>query len=365
VKDLEGAAAERQGVRLAGGTTMIQLYPWSGFIATLGLLILTVSTGEAEETAVQSLAPTLISTLSDQGAGEMAFSPDGTLLGLTTMSFGVIVLDPLESREVVTAEWPSGRCCELTDMACAFGPDGLLFAASRNSDLVVLDVSMGEILFSQAMPDSLQASIGALAFTGDNGAIVFGGQMAGIWALDLESGSVTQSQAHAGSVVSIEPMLDGGLFAIGHFSGGVDVWDRESDSVLRTLSSCVSYSNATGICGSYLVTGCGAHMVKFWDIPFAGQPKAILERSFIAQNFSTAREAGILFAGSSDIDQTKGEESDTCELILYDVEGGRLLAVWRAHSNKGILQTAIAGNGELFASLGYDRQINVWRGQGD
>lgn len=189
--------------------------------------------------------------------------------------------------------------------------------------------------------------------------------MPGVWALDLGSGSLTQYQAHARDVVSIEPILDGAVFAIGHFSDETDIWSWESDSVLRSIPSCESYSNATRACGSYLASGCGAHKIEFWNITSASQPREIIERSYIAQNFSTAKEAGVFFAGSSDTSQVKREDSETCELVLYDVEGNRPIVAWRGHSNKGVRQTAIASNGEILASLGYDLWICVWRARGD
>ena len=318
----------------------------------------------AQDVEIPVRTPVLAATLDGSWSGDLAFSPDGTILGFVTVN-QLAVFDALKGVLVASAELSGAECGRVTDIGCAFSPDGIRFAAARNQDIVVLDIATRQVIIHHSMSDIGFSSFGPVAFTEDGGRIVFGGQSANVWTLDLATFKISQSQVLEGGVVSIQRLFDAGLFAIGHFNGGVDIWDIKSDRIVKTFPECESYSNSAEVCGDYLLVGCGSHVIQLWDFQSLDRPVGQIERPFMAQNFSAASRAGVLLGGTSKATNNDNESEGGSELALYDLRTTHLLTAWHAHTATGILQTAIASSGNLMASLGYDGKLLIWRWPGE
>lgn len=323
-----------------------------------GILLVAASLAAGQK--ISARKPVLVTAMHARWAGELDFSPDGTLLGMVSQD-RVVVFDPRKDVEVASVGIPGGGVCEITDAGCVFSPDGTLFAALRNQDVVVLDIAANEIILHRSMSGFPFGSVGPAAFTADEKQLVIGGQCTQVFVLDIQSSEVVPSGVLAGGVVSIRKLPTDDLFAVGHFSGGVDVWNVESDRVEKFFPGCGTYSNSAEAWGDFLLIGCGAHEIRLWDIHSNDRPIGSLEYPFLAHTVSVARDAGIVFGASGKARAEEAEGPAVPLLALFDLVTRERLTAWAAHDSRGILETAISSDGKLMASLGYDGELKVWR----
>jgi WD40 repeat protein len=291
--------------------------------------------------------------------GCLAFLPDGTQLGLVAWD-RVALVDPLDGREY-SSETFLHSVCMITDRTCTFSPNGSLFAASRDNNLVVIDVRSGEVLMNAVIRDTPRLSVGAMSFTPDGMHILLGGWMSDVCSFDLATRAYSRSQMLEGTVVGIQLMPDDSTAVVAHFNGNIDMWDWYSDRLIDTIEGCESHCTRINVAGPFLLSACGGHQVQVWDLSTGERIGSIEGHPFIAQDFSTCGSTGVLLAGSGPGTQDNPDGLTDTELLLIDIASQRVIVTWRAHTAKGVCDTAMSGDGTLLATWGYDGQICVWR----
>ena len=312
---------------------------------------------ERAEASTPSTSPYLVNQVQGYGAGMVALSPTEYLLGFIGGRRAAII-DPIDGREIIAATLPTSGC-ETYSPGCTFSKDGQLFAASVNNCVVVIDVFSETVLIKEAMPDTLWG-IGALSFTPDSQNLLMGGDVRGVYKLDLSSRTLAHPQIPGGDVVGIQLMPDDSTAAIARFDGNVDLWAWRRGQLVGTLGGCEVYCPSLVVAGRYVLAGCGGHEIRVWDARTHEDLGVIRDYPFIGQQFSASGRTGLLLAGSQPGRPGDAEGSTTCTIVLIDIATGQLIKSWRSHTAQGIYDTAISEDGHLLVTCGYDGMINVW-----
>jgi WD40 repeat protein len=175
------------------------------------------------------------------GAGQVAFSPDGTVLALNGFDPMLPGAEPWEKAALTLWDLGAGKARQqfqhpVSMQSIAFSPDGKWLAAGASDyRLRVWDRASGELRFTSPRRQSCYA--GSLAFSRD------GSQVASCTsaALDLwdwkRSRNLLEAEGHTGMIRTAALSADGSRAASAGTDGILRLWDTKTGTVLYQIET--------------------------------------------------------------------------------------------------------------------------------
>jgi WD40 repeat protein len=240
-----------------------------------------VETGEVVASRQDQNVAVPIRQIQD-GAGGLAFAPEGTLLALALRTGGVLLWDVTANKEV---RGPGGH--KGTATSVAFRPDGKQLASGGVDGTVRLwDAVDGRELrvltghaeaFEPPEGDPRRreaarrpAAVEAVAFSADGKRLASAGDDNAVKVWEAETGKeVCTCRGHTAGVLSVAFAPDGRQVISGSADGTVRLWGAATGKELRTLKAHRGWVRGLAVSadGLLLATSCpdeGA--VKVWDV---------------------------------------------------------------------------------------------------
>jgi WD40 repeat protein len=292
------------------------------------------------------------------GLIELTSSGALAVLSPGTLSNRLTVVHAIQGDTILSLPFGTG-CCAISNEGLASSADGQLVAGSVNSALIVVDLSSRTALLANEYTHTL-ASMGALAFASDDSQLLIGGQMRGVMVMDLPSGQLADSLPQV-SVVGISIMPDGRTAALARFNGEILLWNWKEHAVVDTLTDCESWCASLARSEHTLMAGCGGGTIRVWDLQTLQFRGLMRGHPYIGYGFSAGHGGDLMIVGSGPGSPNNPDGLTTSEILVFDVSTLQPIASWRAHDARGILDTAMTPDGSLFATLGYDGMIDIWR----
>jgi uncharacterized protein (TIGR03067 family) len=319
-----------------------------------GLVLAALILGPAAESRLLAQEPTNRVGLENvnpansgfQGAGSVAFSPDGkTLAAAYTDQGGTIRLwDAASGKNSATLEGGRAVLCSV-----AFSPDGKTLA-SAGADIILWDVGSRKkiaVLGNAGSP---------LVFSPDGKTLASGGAEITLW--DVASGKKTAALGKASTSLAFSP--DGKTLASGGTgnppSPTIELWDAASATSIAVLKDeeevwCVAFSadNKTLAAG-------GAHTLRLWD---TATHKKTATLSAWTTNYPPDCVRSVTFSPDGKTLAT----GSMCQVKFWNVATGAKMAHFTAHPH-WVNSVAFAPDGKTFASASYNSHnhpmVKLW-----
>jgi WD40 repeat protein/serine/threonine protein kinase len=312
----------------------------------------------------------------------LAFSPDGSLLAVTTLNHGVQLWDLRQIRRELgplgldwdMAPYPppswdaSDEPLQITglpestgELTCfqkhawtiwrvAFAPDDRTALSLGGPDVLLWEVPSGKVLhrFSE-YGDSKEkgARCGSFFPGGTRGdRIVVGGHDGAVRVLDFRTGQQVKRFQAPGPVTDLAVSPDGRRILMGTSDGTAIVWDPQEDreESRHQLHSQAIRRLAISPDGSRALTASYDDVVCYWDL----QTGRVLHRF-------TAPDSSVAFSP----DGRHALICDAADLLLVDLESGREVRLLRGHTGE-ISAVAFGPDGRRAVSGGDDRTVRAW-----
>jgi WD40 repeat protein len=206
-----------------------------------------------------------------QGAGCLAFSPDGKILA-TGGAAANVMIDQIKLWDAASGEEKdilrSGNLGAVA--ALAFSPDGKTLAASLftlTPQVILWDVATGK---SRLTIKSKDHPIWSVAFSPDGKTLVTGGDDKGVKFWDAGTGQLKANfKAHRDWITTVAYHPGGKMVVSGSRDRTVKLWDVNTAELLATLKE--HQANVTVVAwspdGKTLATASEDKTVKLWDMP--------------------------------------------------------------------------------------------------
>ncbi|MFE1206255.1 trypsin-like peptidase domain-containing protein [Streptomyces sp. NPDC058762] len=284
----------------------------------------------------------------------LAFSPDGTILAVTTLGFRVSerqesevqLWDVVKRRRLATLTGHTGQVTSL-----AFSPDGDTLATGASDATTRLwDARTGR---STATLTGHSGSVFALAFSPDGRILASGGEDRTVRLWDVRGRTaVTVLNGHAGLVDALAFSPDGATLASGSEDATLRLWDmrvgrpRASFAGPGGSGSPAAYSPN----GKTLATGAGDGTVYLHDVR-TRRPVGRLTGHTGEVNTVRFSPDGRFVAASS---------NDDSSVFLWDARSHRRLARLEGH-DRPVQRVRFSPDGETLATSSYiDRTTRLW-----
>jgi len=259
------------------------------------------------------------------GGGNVAFSPDGSLLATGAVFDEVKVWETASGRQRSRIPvWPN---------ALAFAPDGQTLATVDGSHKVPGEIGLWDAASGRrrmvAFRDAHAKGISAVAFSPDGMMLATGGFDATVKLWDVPTGrELARFIGHAGQVRGLAFARDGRTLASGAYDGVVKLWDISA--VLYGAPIRGNHHGALSVAfspdGKVLATGgwdtqwpASPGIVKLWDAATGAELRVIrdLNQKVLALAFSP--DGSTLVTGGGDLQRYDAPG----EVKLWDVASGR------------------------------------------
>ena len=156
--------------------------------------------------------------------------------------------------------------------------------------------------------------------------------------------------SRAGAITSVAFSPDGTKLAEANGEGFVQVWDLESNRILRRFDGHrgTVWSVAFSPDGETLASGSSDQSVRLWDVSSGRELRNL-------QGYSSL----VLSVAFSPDGETLASASDDQSVRLWDVSSGRELETLQGHSS-WVGSVAFSPDGETLASASYDQSVRLW-----
>jgi hypothetical protein len=288
-----------------------------------------------------------LSTLGQTDPDKCAFSPDGSLLAITTLDGTAFLWDVLAGSDVATLSGHTGRI-----MRCAFSPDGRLLATvSGDGTGRLWDVANGDERFKLI---GHTEAILACDFSPDGTLFATAAEdgTARLW--DVATGSERGTlSGHTNRVVDCAFSPDGKLLATASWDGSAQLWDAANNGgvgVHATLSGHTGHVLGCAFSpgGSLVATAGEDGTARLWDVANGSERATLVGH--------TKRVSGCVFSPDGSLLATSSSDSTA---RLWMVASGSERATLNGHTAE-LMRSAFRSDGALLATTSVDGTTRLW-----
>ncbi|KAJ3481899.1 hypothetical protein NLI96_g7352 [Meripilus lineatus] len=119
-------------------------------------------------------------------------------------------------------------------------------------------------------------------------------------------------------ISSLEFSLNGSILALGTETGSIELWDVETQSILRTIGDCTSYSDVTCLSWNHHILSSGSQDTRLWNLDVRLSKSKVME----------------LRGQQSGLCGLKWNESGT---LLASGDSNGVLSIWDVRSKLNVL----------------------------
>jgi len=318
----------------------------------------------------------------------ISYSPDGTRVAVGGLHGGIMVLDIVNSNEVMCVEG-SGRGRDMVT-AIAFSPDGRrVIAGGRDQIIKTLDAETGDRISTLI---GHQQDIIGLSLTKDGKRIAstsVSGQIK-IWDPEKDR-ERTVLKGHDEWVQDMAFSPDGKQLISASEDKTIKVWDVSEAREISTLRGHEGWINCVAVShdGTYLVSGGRDKTIRLWDIAEAQQIWSIAGHEWTVYSVAFSPDDKRIASASGDGTVKLWDGSNGAELMtlvghegyvysvafspdgkqivssgekaikVWDVSTGENIMTLSGHKNL-ILSVMFTPDGKRIISGSYDTTIRVW-----
>ncbi|MFP6685915.1 MAG: WD40 repeat domain-containing protein, partial [Polyangiaceae bacterium] len=271
------------------------------------------------------------------------FSPDGSIIGATSLDHSVYLLDPVTRSTRVLR----GHTDQVT--ALAFAPNSTqLFTGDWHGTVIVWEIRTGAIVKTFR---AHEGAVMALAHWSDGSRWASASKDRKVRIWDTRSGKMLRELQHDDGLSGLSLSPDGKRLVAGDYAGTVHLWDVDSGTRKARFSGHersvrdVAFSPS----GKLIASASLDHTVRIWDVA-TGRPLRQLRghRHGVHQVAFSPNGRTVVSAG---LDR---------ELLQWNVANGRLLQRIRGHEDT-IRGLSFSPDGQYIASTGNDQSVRLWR----
>jgi WD40 repeat protein len=291
---------------------------------------------------------------SDSFIEELAFSPDGQIIGASNnrdlMQFSKyqyygslweVEKGSLQNYLLGQTQWMYGA---------AFSPNGQLFATSSDDASVYLwNVSDGSL--AQSIVDSASGGVTSVDFSPNNLLLAAGTWNGTVNLWDLRDGNLLRTfLGHESSVRDVAFSPDGNLLASASEDNNIKLWQVSNGSLVNTLSghSAQIHSLAFSPDGSQLASASEDYTIKLWQISDGSLVRNLQGHSDSVLEVAFSPDGSLLASGSND-----------GTLRLWRASDGELLRILREHWDS-ITGIDFSPDGRMLVSTASDGVMRFW-----
>ncbi len=354
------------------------------FLATLFVALTFTTINYAQGVTQWHLPEGAKMQLGKGGANEIAYSPDGTKLAVST-DIGIWLYDAQTGEELNLI---AGNKYQVDEIA--FSPDGRTLASdSRDRSIRLWDVKSGRQIRTFT---GHEYYITALAFSPDGKTLASGGaSIVRLW--DIESGKEMHAFTEPfGLVTSLAFSPDGKTLAGSSLYKIFYLWDMETRQVLHEFKGHTEGVNSVAFSpdGKTIVSGSSDRTFRLWDVETGSQHRSYKRHTEEVYGIAFSPDGRTLASHSADgtIRLTRVPGGDTQHVLtghtqfirsiafstdsltltsgsrdgtirLWDVQSGRTRFTITGHIDY-VFRIAYSPDGKSIVSGGRDGPIHLW-----
>ena len=333
-------------------TTALDYHP-QGNIAVIGL-----ADGTLQKYEMPALKPAGEPLRFNSGIEQLAYSPDGTKLIVSTFRDKTIVLDTVTDRPVGTP----------------FDNSNWFAWGSKDNELVVADefdfqiwdypVAVG---VRSPLPKAIEDSIPPMAYLdiGPEGRAIWGNQQGTAQMVDLKTGlPIGQPMLHPLPKVAVARFTPDGRYCVTSchppdaIQCQVRIWDAKTGEPVskwlmqRNWVHAITFSPDS----KWMATGDYASYVSVWDMSNLSEPRFRIATKDIVKSLAISPDGRRLAAGLTR-DWTKQPRA-----VLFDVQTQEQIGDFMLHDDS-VTKVQFSPDGSKLATTSQDGYLKLWDGK--